>query len=724
MTIPSRREGRALSAGFAALIFCATLAAYFPAVRGGLIWDDDFHVTKAALRPLHGLARIWFNLGATAQYYPVLHSAFWLEHRLWGDATGGYHLANLFLHATAACLFVVLLRRLKVPGARLGGLLFALHPVCVESVAWISEQKNTLSAVFYLLSALTYLRWWERPERADGRGTRPHLYFLALFLFILALLSKSVTATLPAALLVVIWWRQGRLDWRRDVAPLLPWLAAGLAGGLFTAWVERRVIGAQGPAFELGIAARVIVAGRALWFYAGKLLWPSNLIFIYPRWRIDPTEPALYLYPLAALGVLGALWALRRRTRAPLAAALFFAGSLFPALGFFNVFPFEFSFVADHFQYLASLGLFAAAAGAWGNWAERGRVNRANPVPYVAAGAIVACLGILTWRQSRSYRDARTLYETTLVRNPDCWMADTNLGILLAGDGETEAAIACFQRALALKPDLAETHLDLGNALRATGRASDALAQYDLALRFRPDYAPAHYDKGVALAGAGQFDGAIAEYREAIRLDPGYAEAHDNLGNALRDSGRLADALAEYRIALGLDSDAPEFHNNLAVALAEGGRLEEAVRELHEAIRLRPRYGEAEDNLGMALAQLGLPDEALRHFQAAADASPERPEAHYNLAMFLARNGRMPEAIVQLRESVRLRPAYPEAHDSLGNALRAVGRNDEAIEEYREAIRLRPEYRAAHYNLALALQAAGRNDEAAAEYSAARAPAR
>ena len=367
--------------GAAALVFAATLIAYFPALRGGLIWDDDFHVTKPLLRSLHGLGLIWFHVGETPQYYPLLHSAFWVEHRLWGDAVLGYHLVNVLLHATSACLFGLILKkllvervapnplvglsgRISVLGATrstflgtplVGALLFALHPVCVESVAWISEQKNTLSTVFYLLSALAFLEF-DRTRKWAG-------YFLATGLFVLALLSKSVTATLPAALLVVFWWQRGRLSWKRDIAPLLPWLAIGAASGLFTAWVEKFSIRATGAEFSLTAVQRCLVAGRVIWFYLGKLAWPVDLTFIYPRWVIDASAGWQYLFPLAFVALVAALALTCRRTRGPLAALLLFAGSLAPVLGFFNVYPFRYSFVADHFQYLATLGIFGAVAG-------------------------------------------------------------------------------------------------------------------------------------------------------------------------------------------------------------------------------------------------------------------------------------------------------------------------------------------------------------------------
>ena len=336
------------------LIVCCTFLAYLPALDGGLLWDDAAHVTRPDLRSLHGLWRIWSDLGATQQYYPLLHSAFWMEYKLWGDATLGYHLANLLLHAAAAILVMLIMRRLGLPGAWLAALIFTLHPVCVESVAWIAEQKNTLSTVFYLGAALLYLNF--------DRTRRGSHYFLALALFVMALLTKTVTDTLPAALLVVFWWQRGRLGWKRDVVPLLPWFALGAAAGLFTAWVERRFVFAEGPDFALTLVERFLLAGRALWFYLGKLVWPADLMFFYPRWHVDAAQWWQYLFPLAALAALIGLCLLAPKHRGPLAGALIFAGTLFPALGFFNVYPFIYSYVADHFQYAASLGIIVPVA--------------------------------------------------------------------------------------------------------------------------------------------------------------------------------------------------------------------------------------------------------------------------------------------------------------------------------------------------------------------------
>src|ERR1019366_5746224 len=397
-------------AGAWALLLCATLVAYLPALQGGLLWDDNMHVTRADLRSLHGLWRIWFDLGATQQYYPLLHSAFWLEHRIWGDAVLGYHLTNVALHAASACLVVMIVRRLSLPGAYLAGFVFALHPVCVEAVAWISEQKSTLSGVFYLEAALTYLHF--------DRTRRKSPYFLALGLFVLALMSKTVTATLPAAMLVVFWWQRGRLAWRRDVLPLVPWFALGATAGLFTAWVEStpRLIGAQGPAYALTLPQRLLLAGRVPWFYAWKVLWPANLMFTYPRWKIDAGEWWQYLFPLGLAALAVALGVLARKNRGPLAGFLFFAGTLFPALGFLNVYPFRYSYVADHFQYLAILGIVVPAAS--GLTVLAGRIPPGRIAAIVLPALLLTTLGAATWRQSGMYRDYETLFRATLAGNP------------------------------------------------------------------------------------------------------------------------------------------------------------------------------------------------------------------------------------------------------------------------------------------------------------------
>jgi tetratricopeptide (TPR) repeat protein len=623
-----------------------------------LLWDDDAHVTKPALQSLEGLKRIWLEPGASQQYYPLLHSAFWIEHRLWGDAVLGYHLTNLLLHAAAACLVVAIVRRLfdgtsgpssgrgaNAPAGGTGekyggvpllaGLIFALHPVCVESVAWITEQKNTLSAVFYLGAALVYLGF--------DRDRRKARYWLALGLFVLALLSKTVTATLPAALLVILWWQRGRLDWRRDVRPLLPWFALGVTGGLVTAWVEQKFfvsvqasMGTHGTDFALTLLERCLLAGRVIWFYLGKLVWPADLMFIYPQWHVSAAVWWQYLYPLGVLALLAGVIVVARRHRGPLAAFLFFAGTLCPALGFFNVYPFIFSYVADHFQYLASLGIIVPLAAGLTVGTRLLLARWAPAVPRLAplgGAALLALLGVLTWRQCGLYRNVETLYRETLARNPMCWLAHSNLGLILAKtpDGLPEA-LRHFEAAVRLKPENAEVHNYLGSALaRIPGRLPEAIAEYETALRLSPDFPYTHMNLGIALmAVPGSLPAALAHFETATRLKPDSAEAHDLLGSAwARISGRQSEAVTEFETALQINPDDADAHSNLAIAFAEiPGRIPEAIRHFEAAVRLNPDSADAHFNLGYALAKIpGRNPEALVQFEAALRINPDHEAA-------------------------------------------------------------------------------------------------
>ncbi len=587
------------------------LAAYWPALRGGLLWDDDAHVTKPELRDAAGLGRIWTEVGATQQYYPLLHSAFWLEHRLWGDAPTGYHLVNLLQHALAAFLVVALMRRLALPGALFGGALFALHPVCVESVAWISEQKNTLSAIFYLGAALLYLRFDTERRRI--------FYFAALACFVLALLTKTVTATLPAALLVIFWWQRGRLAWKRDVLPLAPWFALSVGAGLFTAWMERTFIGAEGADFTLTFLERALLAGRVVCFYFGKLLWPADLIFIYPRWTIDASVWTQWLFLLAVIGVGVALIFRARRQRGPLAAFLLYGGTLFPALGFLNVYPFIFSYVADHFQYLASLAVIIPTAAVFA---------RTLPGARILPVALLLVLATLTWRQCRLYRDAETLYADVLARNPACWLAHNNLGIIAAKDpARLPEAVTHYETVIALRPGFADAHFNLANTLaKIPGRTTDAIAAYEAALRLKPGFAEASNHLGNLLVQQpGRLADAIARFEAAVRIDPGFAAAHVNLANALSGlPARRAEAVAHYETALRLRPDLADAHFNLANLWAKADQPAQAIPHYEAALALRPAFAEAHVNLAHLLARNpARRAEALAHYETALRLRPD-----------------------------------------------------------------------------------------------------
>jgi protein O-mannosyl-transferase len=682
------------------------LITYQPAWHGGMLWDDDGHITRQSLRSADGLRRIWFEFGATQQYYPVVHSVFWMEHRLWGDDTLGYHLANIILHFFSACLVWAILRKLEIPGSLLAAAIFALHPVHVESVAWMTELKNTLSGLFYLGALLVYLRFDKTRERSA--------YFAAFILFVLALLSKSVTVTLPAGLLVIFWWRRGSISWRRDVQPLAAFFLTGLAAGLLTIWMERVWIGARGTDFQFNLIERTLIAGRAIWFYLAKLILPVNLIFIYPRWQISMASWWQYLFPAAAFALIAGLFRLRNRSRAPLAAVLYFCGTLFPALGFIDAYPFRFSFVADHFQYLASLpmiALFAAAlAGAAQRWGPRATSAR------IAAGLILTGgLAALSWSQSRQYADAETLYTTTLIRNPSCWMARSNLGTLKLRDKPDEA-IASLEEALRLKPDLPEAHNNLGSALLNAGRPREALARFERALQLKPDSSETYNNLGFAFRSMGRLADAITACEHSLQLRPDFAEAHNNLGNALQASGRLDEAMVHYRAAMRLNPDLAEPRYNEGVVAQAQGKLEEAAAYYRDALQLKPEYLEAHYNLGNTLQTLGRLDEAETQYRVVLRIKPEFADAVYNLGNILRRMGRAEEAIARYQEALRLNPKLAAAHYNMGYALESRDRLEEAAQQYREALRIDQGLADAHYNLGNVLQKMGRPGDAAAQF--------
>ena len=676
------------------LLVAATLLVYQPAWKGGPVYDDEDHLTPPELRSLTGLARIWTELGVVSQYYPVTHSAFWAEHKLWGDAMPGYHFTNILLHALCALLLVRILKQLEIPGAWLAAAIFALHPVHVESVAWISELKNTLSMAFYLGAALAYLRF--------DNTRRTKFYFVALTLFGLGLLSKTVVASLPAALLVVFWWKRATLSWKRDVQPLVPFFLAGIVAGLFTAWVERKFIGAEGEAFDLTITERFLIAGRVIWFYLSKLFWPADLVFIYPRWNVSQAGWWQYLFPATALLLVAGLWVLQRRWRGPLAALFFFCGTLFPVMGFLNVYPFRYSFVADHYQYLASLGIIAAASAGAALLLDRWR-SWDRPVGNVLCLALLASLAVLTWRQSRMYTDMETLWRTTIARNPACYVAHSNLGNYLLQMGQVDEAIRHCQKALEIQPNVAEAHNNLGNALRQKGQVDEAIHQYRKALEIRPDLAVAWCNLGSILLQRGQVDEAIFHFQKAVEIRPDFVSAHNDLGTVLMRKGRVDEAISHFRKALEVRPDDADAHNNLGNALLDKGQADDAIAHLEKALELRPDFVVAHHNLASALLQRGRVDKAIAHFRRIVEIQPGSANAHNNLGWILRQAGRLDEAITHLQKALEIRPDYPEAHNNLGKALLQKGRVQEATAHYQTALKLQPDNAIALSNLAWVL---------------------
>ncbi|MBQ16869.1 MAG: O-GlcNAc transferase [Planctomycetaceae bacterium] len=496
-----------VAAGVLVLLVVCT---YLPALSGDFLWDDDAHVTDS--RPVveaAGLAAIWIQPGSVPQYYPLTHTSFWLEYRLWSDRPLGYHAVNILLHAGSAVLLWRVLLGLGLPGAWLAAALFAVHPVHVESVAWISERKNTLSGLFCLAAAGAWLRWW----RAEP-GTARRWWWGSLGLFLAALLSKTVTGTLPAALLVVAWWQTGRIG-RREWLGVLPLIALAVPLGVLTIWMEHQHIGAGRLDLDLSLLDRLLIAGRACWFYAGKLAWPVGLAFIYPRWLVDVDSPVDWCYPLAAAATIAGLWWSRGRIgRGPLAVVLLFAGTLTPALGFVDVYPMQFSFVADHFQYLASIAVLVGVA-----WIVATRTD------VVYGTILVVGMAVLSWQQCGIYHDRETLWRDTVAKNPGSSLAQTSLGNELGSRGAHVQAERRHRAAIAIDSTYADAWTNLAVELNAQGRDSEALEAAREAVR-QADWLPvARLNLALGLAAVERYDEAVAQLHRAVDLDERFVAA-------------------------------------------------------------------------------------------------------------------------------------------------------------------------------------------------------
>jgi Flp pilus assembly protein TadD len=570
----------------AALLAVVATVVYWPALSGGFLLDDDTLLTESVLvKAADGLRRMWLTT-EPLDYWPLTNTSFWLEWRLWGMAPTGYHVTNLALHVWSATLIWAILRRLSIPGALIAALLFVVHPVNVESVAWIAQRKNTLSMALFLLSI-----WWFIRATPDlkVRGSVPkvggsvRLYWLSLAAFVFAMLSKGSVAVLPAVLLLIVWWKHGTVT-RGDVVRVAPFFAVSIALTLVNIWFQTHYTTA--PIRDVTLLERALGAGGIVWFYLYKALLPINLVFIYPQWTIQADDVRWWL-PLAAAIIVTAvlIWQRRRPVaRALLCAWLFFGLALAPVMGWTDVYFMKFSLVADHYAYIAVIGVVACVAAGLAR------------LPPATSWVVVAVLGLLTFRQSTLYGDPERLYRATLAANPSTWLAHNDLGVLLA-DRSVSEAIAHFREAVRLQPDQIEPQTNLCHTAARVGLFDDAITACSAAIRINPNLAATHNDLGGALASRGRLDAARPEFEAAVKLDPGYADAHINLANVLAMTGRDAEAIAHYREAIRLAPGAAAARMNLGLALENQGRMNEAVTEYREALRLDPTLAQARNRL-------------------------------------------------------------------------------------------------------------------------------
>lgn len=657
-------------------LFILTFLVFFPALSGGFIWDDDMHLTEhpCIVGPL-GFADIWTS--EQARICPLVTSTFWLEYRLWGMNPMPYHLVNILMHAAGAIVLWRVLRILKVPGAWLGAALWAIHPVQVESVAWITELKNTQSGLFFVLTILFFCKW--RLVRASGPqepGTRRH-YALAIVFAAMALASKSSTVVLPIVLWLCAWWIERCWRVRRNLIELAPFFVLSIAAGLLTLWTQK-VEGGFDPEFSRAFVERLASAGKVFWFYAGKLAWPDPLIFIYPRWQIEPSEFAAWLPAIAAAFVL-LLWLWRNHwARGPFFAVAYFVVALGPVLGLVEAWFWRYSFVGDHFQYLASMGPLSLAAA--GISIATGRVGaRLRWAAQAAVSLLLVVLGVISWRQCSIYRSDEILWTTTVRLNPESWIAQNNLAVLLSRQPGAEAeAIRHFEESLRIRPRNALGHYNLAKLLaQIPGRQADAIRHFEESLQLDPNHGWAHLNFGALLATTpGRQPEALSHYEEALRLMPDSAEAHYNLAVELaKIPGRKSDAIDHYREALGLRPEFPEAHLNLAMEFARRSGLDgDAVVHFEAALRLRPDWAAAHTNYAIFLS--GLPDrlpEAIARFEEAVRLQPEVPRAHFNLAGAYYRAERPADAIRHLERAIELDPAFDEARRALTFIRNQIG---------------------------------------------------
>ena len=688
-----------------------------------VLWDDNVNVFEnPALRSvtLDNILDFWRA--------PYAHLYIPLTYTLWAltavmsrwltlQATNGvplnpqfFHSLNLLIHLTSGLVVWRIVRllldravregqspvsghaRMRLEWAACGGaLLFAVHPLQVEAVTWVTGLKDVLGGCLSFVAIWQYLHYAGgrvdvassgKPARGQVRRTWIH-YGFATGAFVLALLAKPTAVVVPVvAWLLDVWsWPQ---TWRTRRAAVLAWLVIAMLWGFFTSQVQP----ATTLLFTVPLWVRPLIAGDAVAFYLYKLVFP---VWLGPDYGRAPegvlAQSWLWLTGLVPWGL--AVWLWYKRTRVPwlVAATGVFVAGLLPVLGFI---PFGFqnySTVADRYMYISMLG--PALALAWG--------LAQSPRHMLAIGcvAILGALGIRSAWQTRYWHTTMSLFEHALTVHPGSALAHNNLGLALAAQNRFPEAISHYTEALRLLPSYALAHYNLGHLLTSQGQTQEAMRHYAEALHLLPTYTEAHNNLGMALANQGRFTEAIHHYTEALRLQPRNAEAHNNLGNVLASQGQTQEALQHYLEALRLDPAFAEAHNNLGTALVNRGRFTEAIHHYTEALRLRPAYARAHYNLGNVLNRQGKIQEAIEQYTEALRLQPDLAEAHHNLGATLADEGHLAEAIEHYTEALRLRPRYVNAHYHLGIALAKQGRLTEARQHFAEVLRLDPTHAAA-----------------------------
>ncbi len=593
----------------AAIIIVAGVWIYWPALYGDWIWDDVMYFSQNPL--LNDPARLWkawFQPGSFIEYYPIEQTVQWAQWRLWGDDTIGYHLTNVCLHLLSAFLVWRVLSKFGLRLAWVGGLIFAIHPMMVESVAWISEFKNTLSLPPFLLAMCAWIDYEERRQPRD--------YFLALALFLVAMLCKISAAPFPAVILLYAWWKRGRIGWRDGLA-CAPFLLISVVLGLLTSWSGAWYMHSQlkNPAVVDvgGFFSRLALAGQALSFYFAKCFWPVGPLPIYPMWKVDPASPVQYLPWLVLAGVVYWLW--RRREswgRHVLLGLGFFILTLAPFLGFIPISYMSFTWVMDHFLYVPIIGLIGIVVAG----IERVDARLARSVHPLSTGILTAIMALLAFEShwyAAAFTGEETFWTYAVERNPGAWLPHIDLGKSLLLAGKPEQAKEHFDTVIRLEPELAEPYVNLAGALTQLGRVPEAVEALRQSLKRDPFSAEAHNDMGVLLAQTGHTAEALRDFELALRGHPFYAEAHNNMGNTLLLAGHLPEAIGQFQAALQIDPRLGEARDNLGLALAQTGRVAEAIEQFQKALQINPNDEKARASLEGLRTRETPPDTAIKH---------------------------------------------------------------------------------------------------------------
>jgi tetratricopeptide (TPR) repeat protein len=663
-----------------------TLAVYFPSLKGTMIFDDEVMLNSYVSSP-QGLYYIWFSQ-RLADYVPLTSTSLWIDWHTWHDLAG-FHLTNILLHAISAVILWRLLKLMRIPGSWLAALVFAVHPVNVQSVAWISERKNTLAMVFYLVTIVFYLK-----SKTESRSRT--YYTLSVISFALALLSKSAVVPLPFVLILCDWWQSKQSASQNNPAPrfnllrVTPFFALSLAFGLMAIWIQsHHAIGKEVVQSD-SFLARLLGANRAVWFYLYKDLVPLNLIFVYPKWAISPTTVAAWL-PLVGAVIL-AIVQLRTRhawCRAALFAFAYFILLLLPVLGFISIYFHKFSLVADYWQYFAIIAPIVAVVAGLFTLVQ-------NPRTRFCIGATLAgTLAILTWNQSHIYQSAGAVWFDTLRKNPDCWIARNNYGTALLEAAQTnppnrkellETSINQFRESLRLFPHNIEAQINIGSALVSLGKPEEAKAEFIAAQKVDANDAMGFFNLGLLLQQQGHPAEAEGQYRAATNLWPTYIAAYSGLGQVSEVQGKFADAEAAYSKVVQFNPVNASAHKSLARVCAARGEFARAETEYRETIYYDPTEAGAHYHLGNVLVKQHKADEAAEHFRAAIKIHPNYAEAHYQLATYLEQHKQIAEALEHYRAAVQLKPTWLEALNNTAWILATA--TDDKLRNGAEAITL------------------------------------